>query len=134
MDLLSISDLSSEELISIIKETAKVKDKASDYSGLLNGKTIVLLFEKPSTRTRVSFQAGMFQLGGNSIYLDSSRSQISRGESPGAAGCRGAKSPRKIGSCVYCEKSGGGSTSRKAVRCWKEVVNTFTFITYILAE
>jgi len=81
MDLLSVSDFSSEELESIIQETAEIKKNPSSYSDRLGGKSIVLLFEKPSTRTRVSLQVAMFQLGGNSIYLDTERSQLSRGES-----------------------------------------------------
>jgi len=80
MGLLSVSDFSSEELESIIQETAEIKKNPSAHKDRLSGKTIVLLFEKPSTRTRVSFQVAMFQLGGNSICLDSERSQLSKGE------------------------------------------------------
>ena len=81
MGLLSVGDFSSDDLKSVIQETARIKGNPPDYSSRLDGKTLVLLFEKPSTRTKVSFQAGMFQLGGNIIHLDIDRSQLSRGES-----------------------------------------------------
>lgn len=81
MDLLSVGDFSSDDLKSVIQETVKIKGNPSGYSSRLDGKTLVLLFEKPSTRTRVSFQVAMFQLGGNAIHLDIDRSQLSRGES-----------------------------------------------------
>ena len=80
-DLLSVSDLSGENIRRLISNAVDMK--AEGWTSLLSGKVLALLFEKPSTRTRVSFQRGMFQLGGNSIYLDSDRSQISRGESLG---------------------------------------------------
>ena len=81
MGLLSVGDFSSDDLKSVIQETVKIKGNPSGYSSRLDGNTLVLLFEKPSTRTKVSFQAGMFQLGGNVIHLDIDRSQLSRGES-----------------------------------------------------
>jgi len=81
MGLLSVGDFSSDDLKSVIQETVKIKGNPSGYDNRLDGKTLVLLFEKPSTRTKVSFQAGMFQLGGNVIHLDIDRSQLSRGES-----------------------------------------------------
>jgi len=81
MGLVSVSDFTSNDLKSVIQETAKIKENPFGYSSRLGGKTLVLLFEKPSTRTRVSFQAGMFHLGGNAIHLDINRSQLSRGES-----------------------------------------------------
>ena len=66
-DLLSIVDLSPEELARVL-ETARVLRQAQDRS-LLAGKTLALVFEKPSLRTRVSFDVAMRQLGGDCIYL-----------------------------------------------------------------
>lgn len=66
-DLLSISDLSTEEIWKLVKDAASLK-KAKP-SSLLRGKTATLLFDKPSLRTRVSFELAMHQLGGHSIYL-----------------------------------------------------------------
>jgi len=58
----------------------KNKFKNNESHNLLNGKTLVMIFEKQSTRTRLSFEAGMFQLGGHSIYLNTRDSQLGRGE------------------------------------------------------
>jgi len=82
-DLLSVLDLSPEELKKVLeltkvfKDEAKLKKKIRDD---LKGKTLALLFEKPSTRTRVSFEVAMYLLGGNSIYLSANELQLSRGE------------------------------------------------------
>jgi len=66
-----------------LAETESIKNNPSSYRSRFSDKTLVLLFEKPSTRTKVSFEAAMVQLGGYPINLDSSSSQISRGESIG---------------------------------------------------
>jgi ornithine carbamoyltransferase len=68
-DLVSIKDLSSKEIQDIFILTDKLKKNKNKFSKVLRGKTIALIFQKPSNRTRVSFEVGMFQLGGNSLYL-----------------------------------------------------------------
>lgn len=68
-DLITIKDLSPEEISGIFSLTSKLKKSRGKYSKALKGKTLVLVFQKPSNRTRVSFEVGMFQLGGNSLYL-----------------------------------------------------------------
>ena len=68
-DLISIKDLSSSEIKDIFILTDKLKKNKNKFSKTLKGKTIALIFQKPSNRTRVSFEVGMFQLGGNSLYL-----------------------------------------------------------------
>ena len=55
--------------------------KKSNSNKLLEGKTLAMIFEKPSTRTRVSFEVGMIQLGGNAVMMDGKDSQLGRGES-----------------------------------------------------
>ena len=79
-DLLSISDLTVEEMQIVFRRADELKDlkRFEDY---LKGKVLALIFEKPSTRTRVSFEVAMHQLGGDSIYLNSNDMQLSRGES-----------------------------------------------------
>ncbi len=81
-DLLSILDLSREEILHLVDWSLKLKDlqKRGIPHRPLMGKTLGLLFEKPSTRTRVSFQAGMYQLGGEVIFMSPSELQIGRGE------------------------------------------------------
>jgi len=68
-DLISIKDLSGKEIEEIFSLTDKLKKDRARYNKVLAGKTLALIFQKPSNRTRVSFSVGMYQLGGNSIYL-----------------------------------------------------------------
>jgi len=83
-DLLSIDSLSTHDIDALISRAIelKKKQKAGVPHQLLKGKTLGLLFEKPSTRTRVSFEVGMVQLGGHSLYMSSRDTQLSRKESP----------------------------------------------------
>jgi ornithine carbamoyltransferase len=68
-DLVSINDLTVKDIAEIFALTAKVKKNKSAFSSALKGKTLALIFQKPSNRTRVSFEVGMYQLGGNVTYL-----------------------------------------------------------------
>ncbi|MFH1413871.1 MAG: ornithine carbamoyltransferase [Candidatus Omnitrophota bacterium] len=68
-DLISIKDLSAKEIGDLFSLTDKLKKQKSRFSKELSGKTLVLVFQKPSNRTRVSFEVGMYQLGGHSLYL-----------------------------------------------------------------
>jgi ornithine carbamoyltransferase len=81
-DLLSIHDLSVQEVSEIMTLTAKLKQqqRLGEEHHLLKGKTLGMIFEKSSTRTRVSFEVGMWQLGGKSLFLSSRDLQIGRGE------------------------------------------------------
>lgn len=80
-DFLTLWDLSSEEISRLLKKAVDLKAVRDAGQCPLIGKSIGLLFEKPSTRTRVSFDVGIYQLGGNPIYLNSSDLQLGRGES-----------------------------------------------------
>jgi ornithine carbamoyltransferase len=81
-NLISMDDLTREEIRSLMKTTEmlKIQRQTGAPHELLKGKTLAMIFEKPSTRTRVSFEAGMIQLGGSAIYLSSSDLQLKRGE------------------------------------------------------
>lgn len=81
-DLISIHDLSVGEVATILNVAAKLKkmQKQGQPHEYLKGKTLAMIFTKASTRTRVSFETGFFQLGGHPIYLNDSSSQIGRGE------------------------------------------------------
>jgi ornithine carbamoyltransferase len=80
--LRSIADLTENEIQSLIEDAIELKNKDRNSNNqVLTGKTLALMFEKPSTRTRLSFETAMFQLGGNTIYLNSNDLQLSRGES-----------------------------------------------------
>lgn len=71
-DLLSIKDLTLDEINSIFTLSGQLKKNKKKFSKELSGKTLALIFQKPSNRTRVSFEVGMYQLGGNSLYLSPS--------------------------------------------------------------
>jgi ornithine carbamoyltransferase len=81
-DILSISDLSTKEIRTVLMLASKLKheQKRGKARPLLRGKMLGMIFQKPSTRTRVSFEAGMFQLGGGAIYLGANDIHLSRGE------------------------------------------------------
>lgn len=81
-DLLSVSDLSSDELSRILEltKTLKAERGHAKWKAALSGRTLAMLFMKPSTRTRVSFDVAMHELGGHSITLSPSETQLSRGE------------------------------------------------------
>ena len=81
-DVLSMADLSTLEINSILALASKLKreQKGGKARPLLRGKTLGMIFQKPSTRTRVSFEVGMYQLGGDAVYLSASDIQLSRGE------------------------------------------------------
>lgn len=80
--LLKLSDLSSEEIVEILNlaDQLKYEQKNGIEHPLLKGKTLGMIFQKSSTRTRVSFEVGMYQLGGNALFLSSRDLQIGRGE------------------------------------------------------
>lgn len=81
-DFISITDLSAEEYEDILTLAARLKRQR--YAGvphpLLAGKTLAMLFEKASTRTRMSFDVGMYDLGGYALYLNARDTQLGRGE------------------------------------------------------
>ncbi|MDR3592160.1 MAG: ornithine carbamoyltransferase [Negativicutes bacterium] len=81
-DLLSIHDLSVAEVYQIFDLAKKLKamQKRGEEHHLLKGKTLGMIFQKASTRTRVSFEAGMWQLGGSALFLSANDLQIGRGE------------------------------------------------------
>ena len=78
--LISIHDLSAGQVERLFGLTAEVKAHPERYRAALAGKTLAMIFQKSSTRTRVSFEAGMFQLGGHALFLSGRDIQIGRGE------------------------------------------------------
>lgn len=81
-DLLKLLDLTGEEILKILDTADQLKfsQKHGIAHDKLKGKTLAMIFEKNSTRTRVSFETGMYQLGGHALFLSSKESQIGRGE------------------------------------------------------
>ncbi len=80
--LLKLGDLSKEEILDLLglADQLKFERRNNIPHPLLAGKTLGMIFQKSSTRTRVSFEAGMYQLGGNALFLSSRDLQIGRGE------------------------------------------------------
>lgn len=81
-DLLKMDDLSKEEILDILNlaDQLKYEQKHDIEHHHLKGKSLGMIFEKASTRTRVSFEVGMYQLGGNALFLSDKELQIGRGE------------------------------------------------------
>lgn len=81
-DLLTLNELGKAELVEIIDNAIKMKKdlKKGISKPLLENKTLAMIFQKPSTRTRVSFETGMFQLGGHALNLSADELQLKRGE------------------------------------------------------
>ncbi|HJB81405.1 ornithine carbamoyltransferase [uncultured Flavonifractor sp.] len=81
-DLLKLMDLTKADIVKILDTADQMKynQKHGLTHHYLEGKTLAMIFEKNSTRTRVSFETGMFQLGGHALFLSGKESQIGRGE------------------------------------------------------
>ena len=80
-DLLTIADLTPEEIWDLVLTTDKIKKGVMDVSRDMEGKVLGMIFQKPSTRTRVSFEVAMLQMGGHALYLGWQTLQLGRGES-----------------------------------------------------
>lgn len=80
--LLKLMDWSAEEITEVLDlaDALRADNRAGRSHPLLQGKTLGMIFEKSSTRTRVSFETGMYQLGGHALFLSSRDLQIGRGE------------------------------------------------------
>ncbi len=79
-DFLAVSDLTPDEMGRLLQRAGELKAGRGSGQCPLIGKSIGLLFEKPSTRTRISFEVGIYQMGGNSITMNPSEMQLGRGE------------------------------------------------------
>ena len=112
--LIDIQDLSVEEIDDLIKVANDIIDNKEKYSNKCNGKTLATLFFEPSTRTRLSFESAMLELGGNVLgFSESSSSSVSKGESVSdtirVVGCYSniiaMRHPKEGAPLVACEKS-----------------------------
>ncbi len=80
-DCVSIHDFEANEIEQILNLAEIMKANPDRYTDVLSGKTLIMIFEKPSLRTRVTFEVGMTQMGGHAIYLSPSDAQIGKRES-----------------------------------------------------
>ncbi|MCG9732305.1 ornithine carbamoyltransferase [Shewanella sp. Isolate13] len=78
--LLSIKDLSQQQLLDLLALAQNIKANPAEYKHALEGKSVVMLFEKPSLRTRVSFDIGINKLGGHCLYLDQQNGALGKRE------------------------------------------------------
>ena len=79
-DYLSVDDLTPGELVGLLDLSAKVKATPEDHADRMRGKAVAMIFEKPSTRTRVSFEVAVSSSGGHAVPLSSAELQLGRGE------------------------------------------------------
>jgi ornithine carbamoyltransferase len=79
--LLSLQDLTQEQILELLDLAKKIKTTPSDYSSVLAGMSVATLFEKPSLRTRVTFDVGINRLGGHAVYLDQQNGALGERES-----------------------------------------------------
>ncbi len=79
-DFLTLPDFSPEELLRVIEMAAYIKAHPGDFEDAMRQKTLMMIFQKPSLRTRVSFETGMTQMGGHAIYYDVATSPLGKKE------------------------------------------------------
>src|ERR1041384_7118849 len=79
-DFIEIHDYTADEVRDIFKLARDIKASPKKFNDTLQGQTLAMIFEKSSTRTRVSFEVGMFQLGGHALFLSARDIQLGRGE------------------------------------------------------
>jgi ornithine carbamoyltransferase len=79
-DFIALTDFSSDELTGMLDLADRIKQSPQEFESTLKGKTLGMIFNKKSTRTRISFQVGIFQLGGMGLFLGPEDMQLARGE------------------------------------------------------
>jgi ornithine carbamoyltransferase len=79
-DFIEIHDYTADEVLELFELARDMKAKPKKFSTALEGQTLAMIFEKSSTRTRVSFEVGMYQLGGHALFLSARDIQLGRGE------------------------------------------------------
>ena len=81
MHLLTLKDWSSKEIGELIDGSLDIKGNPGEYQSVLKDRSLAMIFQKPSNRTRLSFQVGMYQLGGRAVYLSPEDIQLGKRES-----------------------------------------------------
>src|ERR1700754_4482070 len=79
-DFIEVTDYTADEVLELFRLAAAMKQDKDKYRTALAGQTLAMIFEKSSTRTRVSFEVGTYQLGGYALFLSSRDIQLGRGE------------------------------------------------------
>ena len=125
-NILTLDELDSKEIEHLLELGIELKkeQKKGHQKPILQNKTLAMIFEKPSTRTRVSFEVGMLQLGGHAITLSSDNLQMSRGETISDT----AKTLSKYVSRIESESSKSEATGTKKKRFSIPLGATFSSI------
>ncbi|QWR76384.1 ornithine carbamoyltransferase [Candidatus Magnetomonas plexicatena] len=118
-DFLTFWELSQKEVESILERAADLKTVKAQHEKPLSGKSVGLLFEKSSTRTRVSFEVGIYQLGGQPVYIRGGDSQMGRGESIGDT----ARVLSRYLDAVVIRTYAQATLEEFAAHCTKPVIN-----------
>ncbi len=79
-NLINLKDWSRRQVLDVLELAAMIKARPQNYTHIMDGKTLLMIFEKPSLRTRISFETGTFHLGGSAIYYDMSTSPMGAGK------------------------------------------------------
>ncbi|MFC4700934.1 ornithine carbamoyltransferase [Glaciecola siphonariae] len=110
-DLLSFADWSTEDAGKLLAFALDLKQQPQKYGKLLDGKSVVAIFEKPSLRTRVSFDIGIHKLGGHMVYVDSQGSELKKREDPVDVGANLTQWADAIVARVYAHETLEGLAS-----------------------
>lgn len=121
-DYLSIADLSALQIADLFELAAATKADISPYAGAMKGKTVILLFEKPSLRTRVTFEVGPAKMGAHVIYFDHSKERIGARESIKDYG----RNLERWVECVVARVYSHGVLEQLAASCDVPVVNALS--------
>lgn len=121
-DLLSIDDLGTDDIVRLFQLTARIKTQPWRYKKSLDGKIMALIFEKPSLRTRTTFDVGIKQLGGDSVYLSPMEINLGKRESVYDV----AKNLERMVDGVMIRTFGHDICTEFARHCAKPVINGLT--------
>lgn len=121
-DLLSVDDLTTKDIERLLRLTAEVKAHPRKYRKALDGKTMALIFEKPSLRTRTTFDVGIKQLGGDSVYLSPQEINLGKRESIYDV----AKNLERMVDGIMIRTFGHDVCTTFARHCSKPVINGLT--------
>jgi len=125
-DFLSLYDFTTKELSEILDLATNIKKRPNAYKGALAGKTIALIFEKPSLRTKATFEVGIMQMGGNVIYFSPNEFQLGRREAVSDV----AKNLERWVDGVVCRTFGHNIIETLARNCSKPVINALTDLSH----
>ncbi|MFH0876393.1 MAG: ornithine carbamoyltransferase [archaeon] len=124
-DIVSLVNWNNKDILGLISHATEIKKNPENYSDKLKNKTMLMLFEKPSLRTRVSFEVGMTQLGGHAIYMDTKDSPFGEKESIADTAKAASRYCDIIMARMFKQESIEGLASNATVPVINGLTNTF---------